>query len=441
MTSQLWFLTYLCLFSGLTQAQPYTLEMCLESALQNNLQIRASEQETKQVHRQVAEVRSGLLPQVGGEYNYTYNPNIPPTFLPGFIVGQPQEENVAAVLGLKQMQHVGLTASQQLFNPEILSALQAVKTASKLSDLQLSRTREDVFYQVSSTYYSLLSLYKSIELLEANIKSFETTIQTAQTLERNDLAKKSDVSRLLLAKQSLETQLIQLSVTEANALNVLRLLTNTPTDAPFAIERTIETETTPIAYIDSIAVERTDYKLLQTTIALKEIERKGILTSYMPTLVLFGGYFSYAFNPSFNPVERFDDKSFAVSQIGLRLSFPIFDGGGRHAKIQQKNYELKKLRYQQQFLQDQIKNEQALAIQRHNAQIKILQKEKESVALAQTVLDEIKISYYNGFVSINEVIDAENDLLKAQTNYVTALINVQIAILDWRKASGTLLNF
>lgn len=76
-----------------------------------------------------------------------------------------------------------------------------------------------------------------MDLLQTNIKSFETTINTIETLQRNDLAKKSEVNRLVLAKQRLETQLINLKVVESNLLNVLRLLTNTPTEIPFTSKR------------------------------------------------------------------------------------------------------------------------------------------------------------------------------------------------------------
>jgi outer membrane protein TolC len=348
---------------------------------------------------------------------------------------------VGAVLGLKQTQYAGISASQQLFNPQLFIALKAVKTANELTALQLSQTKEDVAYNVSATYYNLLSLYKSMDLLQANIKSFETTIKTTETLQRNDLAKKSDVSRLILAKKALETQLMNLKVTEITLLNVLRLLTNTPTEVPFIIDSNVNTAVGLITVADSTVSNRTDYKLLQTSIALKEIERKSVLASYMPTIVLFGGYFSYAYNPDFNPGQRAEDKSFPVSQIGLSLKLPIFDGGERHAKTRQKSIELEKLNYQKQLVQQQARNEMLNAIEKYNANVAILKKEEENIALAQTTLDETKTNYRNGFSSITDIINAENDLLKTQTDYITALVNVRLAVLEWKKANGTLLNF
>lgn len=437
-----WLIPCLLLWASVAQAQkPYTLDECLQMALKNNLQVKAAESDIRKANQQLAETRAALLPQISGEYQFTYNPNLPPTFLPGFIVGQPQQEFVGAVLGLKQTQYAGLSASQQLFNPQLFIALKVVKTANELTALQLSQTKEDVAYNVSATYYNLLSLYKSMDLLQANIKSFETTIKTTETLQRNDLAKKSDVSRLVLAKKGLETQLMNLKVTETTLLNVLRLLTNTPAEIPFAINSEVNTEVGLITIADSTVSNRSDYKLLQTSIALKEIERKSVLASYMPTIVLFGGYFSYAYNPDFNPSQRAEGKSFPVSQIGLSLKLPIFDGGERHAKTRQKTIELEKLTYQKQLVQQQARNEMLNAIEKYNANVAILKKEEENITLAQTTLGETKTNYRNGFASISDIINAENDLLKTQTDYITALVNVRLAVLEWKKANGTLLNF
>lgn len=429
----------LMLWASMAQAQsPYTLDECLQMALENNLQIKAAETDRRKAAQQIAETRAALLPQISGEYQFTYSPDLPVTFLPGVIVGQPEVENVSLALGLQQTQYAGFTASQQLFNPQLFSALKAVKTAKALTALQASQTKEEVVFDVSATYYRLLSLYQSMDLLQANIKSFETSIETTETLQRNGLAKKSDVSRLMLAKKALETQLMNLKVTETTLLNVLRLLTHSPDDLSFRIDTDVKREVELITMSDSTVSRRSDYRLLQTSIELKEIERKGVLASYMPTIVLFGGYYSYAFNSDFNPIERAEDQSFPVSQIGLSLQLPIFDGGERRAQTRQKSLELEKLHYQEQLVQQQARNEMLNAIEKYRANLAILNMEKENMDLAQTTLDETKTNYRNGFASITDIIDAENDLLKTQTDYIHAIVNIRLAGLEWKKANGTL---
>ncbi|HMO38127.1 MAG TPA: TolC family protein [Saprospiraceae bacterium] len=436
-----WLIPCLLCWVSTHAQESYTLDGCLQMALKSNLQIRIASNDIQKVIQQIAETRSALLPQISGEYQFSYNPDLPPAFLPGFIVGQPQVENVPAILGLKQTQYAGVSASQQLFNPRLFIALKALKTATQLTELQLLQTREDVVYNVYATFYNLLTLYKQMDLLEVNIKSFETTINTTETLQKNDFAKKSDVNRLILAKKGIETQLINLQVAEHTLLNVLRLLTDTPEESPFGIVTELSTETETIGSLEAYPENRTEYKILQTSAMLKELERKTIQASHIPVLVLFGGYFSYAYNADFNPFKRAESRSFDVSQVGLSLKIPVFDGGAKRAKSTQKSLEIESIKNQQQLLTQQIRNDIKNTANKYNSSITILQMEEENIALAQVTLEEIKTNYRNGFVGVTDVINAENDLQKTQTNYLTALINVRLAVLEWKKATGTLLIF
>ncbi len=439
-TIKFWLFLGLLLSSSLATAQQtLSLEECVSLALSNNLQVKISEAETRKTTQQISEARAALLPQIEGEYNYAYSPDLPPAFLPGFIVGQPERENVAAILGLRQTQFVGVSVSQQLYNPQIFSALKVVRTANDLTTLQVTQTKEEVAYNVSSVYFNLLTLYKSMDLLEINIKSFETTIKTTEILVRNDFAKKSDVNRLILAKKSLETQLLGLKVAENELLNALKLLTNSQEEIAIKTEVGKKED---INFDNSEEIsQRTDLKLIESSITLKELERKSVQSEYMPVLVAFGGYFSYAFNNDLNPFDRVENKSFPVSQVGVSLKIPIFDGGQKQARIRQKSIELENLHYQQNLASNQAKNEISNAANKYNTNLQVLQKEEESIALAETTLEETKTNYKNGFASITDIINAENDLQKTQTDYLTALINVRLAALDWKKANGTLLNF
>ena len=130
-----------------------------------------------------------------------------------------------------------------------------------------------------------------------------------------------------------------------------------------------------------------------------------------------------------------------MSQVGLSLKIPVFDGGAKRAKSTQKSLEIESIKNQQQLLTQQIRNDIKNTANKYNSSITILQMEEENIALAQVTLEEIKTNYRNGFVGVTDVINAENDLQKTQTNYLTALINVRLAVLEWKKATGTLLIF
>lgn len=430
----------LIFFHQKNQAQEiWTLEMCLQKAMTQNLQVKTLQNNAQQIQEKIKEVKGGLMPQISAEYNYAYNPNIPPTFLPGFIVGQPQQENVAAVLGLKQTQYFRVQASLQLFNPQLLIALKVAKVATQLSELQISKAKEDIAYNISATYYNLLTLYQQMELLKTNIKSFETTIRTTETLQKNDLAKKSDVNRLILQKKNLENQLLNIAVTENTLLNVLRVLTNTNENVVFGIDKNVGESVENFVEMDSTQIyKRLDFQLLDRQMMLKDLEKKTIYSQFMPNLTAIGAYNSYAYYKDFNPIERADNKSFPVSLVGLSLTIPVYDGGQKMSKLRQNKIEMANLTIQKQQQTTQIKSELDNAKKKYATSLVSLQLQTDNINLAKTTLNETKTNYQNGLVSINDIINAENDLQKTQIDYLTALVNVRIAVLDLKKNYGTL---
>lgn len=74
--------------SSFAQVQnPLSLEECLQKALEQNLQIKVASNDVRKANRQIAETRAALLPQISGEYNFTYSPDLPPVFCPVSLLG------------------------------------------------------------------------------------------------------------------------------------------------------------------------------------------------------------------------------------------------------------------------------------------------------------------------------------------------------------------
>ena len=62
------------------------------------------------------------------------------------------------------------------------------------------------------------------------------------------------------------------------------------------------------------------------------------------------------------------------------------------------------------------------------------------VALAEKVYTQTQLQFKEGTVDITDVVQAENSLRDAQNNYLTTLVNLRTAELDWKKATGSLVN-
>jgi len=133
------------------------------------------------------------------------------------------------------------------------------------------------------------------------------------------------------------------------------------------------------------------------------------------------------------------DKFYDYSQVGVSLRVPIFSGGQRYYKLQQEK--LAQMKVENNF--KNLKNGIDLEIQQasiifENA-IMTLQTQRANMDLASNVARITKIKYEQGVGSNIEVVDAENSLRQAQTNYYGAMFDAMVAKVDLDKAYGKLL--
>ncbi|MEQ8530981.1 MAG: TolC family protein, partial [Imperialibacter sp.] len=108
-------------------------------------------------------------------------------------------------------------------------------------------------------------------------------------------------------------------------------------------------------------------------------------------------------------------------------------------KVQQEKLTLQKLDNGFKSLENLIDLEiQQSYLNFDNAQ-KSLASQEENMELAESIARVTKIKYEQGVGSNLEVIDAENSLRNAQTNYYSALYDAIVAKVDLDKAKGLLI--
>lgn len=419
------------------QAQtPLSLQHCIDKALQENLSIKSARYDIDLTNDKIQEVKAGLFPQVNLNANYQYNTQIAKQLVPAATFGGKQGEFLTLQFGVPMTTTIGVSANQALFNAQIFIGLKAAKTASELSQLQLLKNQEDVVYNVSATYYNAQSLAQQIELLKQNLASVLKLIDTSNLLYQNQLARKIDVERLEVNRANLETQIENLENTYSQLISLLKFLTNTPQDTPLEIQKDIQTDLNTLLQETGSIEQRTEFKLLEVQKVLNGFEQKQISSAYFPIISLVGQYAQQGFAKP----RELDYRSFPVSFVGIQLQMNLFDGFNKMYKIRQKKIELQKLENQVLTFKENTSREMTNARNTLKVNLKSLTFQQANMTLAQKVYEQTQMQFKEGIVGITDVLNAENALKEAQTNYLTALVKVRVAELDLKKVNGTLIN-
>ncbi|WPP52596.1 TolC family protein [Catalinimonas niigatensis] len=428
-------LTFLSL--PLWAQSPYVLNELLDKALKENLNIKIRYQGQDLFDEQVKEVKNNFLPTIDLNGTHQYYFDIPTQVAPASAFGGGEGGGYLPLsFGLPHQTNLSLQLQQVLYNPQLPVGIKAAQTGRDIAELQLHQTKEEVVYQVSSTYYNAQSVAERMKLLEQNIQSLERLIKITDLLRQNDLAKSTDVERLQLNQASLSNQIANLKVTYQQLLNHLRLLTNTPMTSPFAIDTHIDMEQEKnIPFIIADSVQRTDVALAQKQFEVQQLEEKQIQAGYLPSLYAVGVYGQSGFGELDEDYYEF----FPMSYVGLQLSVPIFDGLSKKSQRSQKRIQQSQTQNQISLLEQQVQSEISNALASMQTQRRAVEIQQRALKLAEKVYQNMQLQYKEGISGVSDLIDSENELRQVQSDYLNAWVQLKLAELEIRHATGNLI--
>lgn len=415
--------------------QKVTLGEALNFALQNNTRIRKARLDIEGGKYKVEEVRAQALPQITGTSGLTYNP----------IIGQ-QVVDFGGQLqtlrfGQKWNSNAGVQLSQQLFNQQVFTGLQAAKSSTEYYNLTAQLTEEQIIELVANNYYQVLVNRQQLIVVDNNIKNVKVIEKIIANQYKNGLAKKIDVDRIQVNLTNLETQREQNTNAITQLENQLKFAMGMPVSTQIILP---DTELTAVAqlpqFTDTVALaNRTEIKLLDTQDKLLSLQRKAYVSEYYPTLALTG---NYTYSSQSNGFDFLSSNASAIgfgsSAIGLTLRVPIFNGFLTRSKIRQADVDIRKAR------EDRRETTNSLNLAYENAKIQLknslntINAQKRNVELAQEIYKSTQNNYNNGLASLTDLLDTESSLTEAQNSYTQALLSYKIAEIQLIKSNGNI---
>lgn len=310
----------------------------------------------------------------------------------------------------------------------------------------LENNAMNLIYEVQNAYWNFvyaretlkireMSLAQADSLFVYNKKSFEVGILTASDVLE---ARSALVSR----QQEVLDQKNQISACE----DVLRRLLNItseeewdlkliPIDKPVIL---------PVYINDEAALEealnfRPDYKNAQKDIEQNEIYLALAKNSRLPSLNLNTSYNIYGSGTTFGKdIRDLGDTDSYGWQIGLLLSYPIRNRNAK-ADYEKKQIDIKRALLTLEDFKSQIMSEIRTSIRNVN-----INHEKIDVARLSIEVNELRLKteeerFRNQLSTSYYVLQFQSDLADARNIYNKTLMDYTLAVVEFRKAKGTLL--
>ncbi|MGN6509620.1 MAG: TolC family protein [Chitinophaga sp.] len=428
------------LFSGALSAQQdssgayvFTLDECIQYALSNQNDVVNARLSRQSSTERIREMRGRLLPHVNISGNFTDNLKLQTSLIPDFVNDPSQK--IPVQFGTKYSSALTGEATQTLFNSDYFLGLRAAKVYDELSVRDLQRTAIDTRVSVSVAYFDVLVALESIRIVDANLAQFGKTLKDTKARYDEGVAERIDVDRIQASYNNVENERANLERTRNYAYDVLKYSMGMPLDAKLEIEENVETFTggpLPDSLNYSVA-DRPEYAMQRVQVELNRLNLKSKKLEFLPTLNAFVNYGFNWFGGEFSELYK---TGFGASALGLRLSWPIFNGTERIYQARQYAITLEQSQNDLDYLNQQIQLQVRDAWTQYRNNYASYVTQQKNIELTQGVYDRVVLKYEQGVSTSLDVISADNNLKLAQNEYITALINTLISKVKLDQAMG-----
>lgn len=415
--------------------QTLTLKDALNYAIQNNVNVRKAKLDIDGGKYKTQEVRAQALPQLTGNAGLTYNPII------GQLVANFGGTTQSIKLGQNWNSSAGVQLSQQLFNQQVFTGLQAARSSEEYYNLTAQLTEEQMIELVANNYYQVLVSRQQLNVVDNNIKNIKVTEKIISNQYQNGLAKKIDVDRIKVTLTNLLTQREQTANAITQLENQLKYAMGMPVGTALVLPNTELTEVSKLPeFTDSLDLSnRTEIRLLNNRDKLLSLQRKAYVAEYYPSLALTGNYTYSSQSGGFDFLSSNSASiAYGASAVGLTLRVPIFNGFLTRSKIRQADIDIKKAK------EDRLGSVNSLNMAYENAKIQLknslstITAQKQNAELAEEIYRSTQNNYNNGLASLTDLLNTETSLTEAQNSYTQALLNYKIAEIQLIKSNGNI---
>lgn len=466
----------LCSFAE--NAAPTTLEDFRSLALANNKQLMIARQRMAQADWQNKEAFAAYLPSIDFAGGYMYNQrnisifdsdqllptktfdlekqsyefNLVKNPLTGEPIKAPDGSYIPSTVALIPKDAMtfdihnvffgAVTLTQPIYMGGKIVALNQITKAAKRAAADLHNAEaENVIYAVDAAYWQVVSLKAKYKLAVSYVDLLKTLSSDVHKMIQEGVATRSDALSVDVKLNSAEVDLTKVENGLVLSKMALAQLCGLPVDTPLTLADEEAPTLTPteahadhVYDMENVYANRNDLKALGEAVEVAKQTKRVALASMLPNLALVGAYeFS---NP--NMFDGFKKRFKGNFSVGAMLTIPIWHWGGNRAKYKAAEADEIIRRLELEDAKDLITLQVRQASFKTQEAYKTYNTANANLAKADENLRMATLGYREGVSTSETVMEAQTAWLKAHSEQIDAMIEVQLCQVYLRKALGTL---
>jgi outer membrane protein len=420
------FITFSQLFSQ--EIKKLSLTQCFDLAMQNSQQLKIDSLKQKSIEYKKMQSKYAMLPNLNLSTSYSrLSDNIP-----DFPIG-PNTSIKQIINQFSNRISLNQPIFQGLKNWNTIKAFELQRIAM---DYDKQKDEEDIKLLVVQNYFSLYKLYQSNTLLDSNIAQTQVRIEDLKRFKDVGLILNNDVMRAELQKTNLLFSKADIeSAIQIYNFNLCVLLGLSP-ETKIEVEQAelINKEDKKLEQlIDNSLYNRPELKAQDYRIKASDYQIKIAKAAYIPIVSIYGN--GYENNPNqrlFPPQAIFK----ASWDVGISLNWNITQLITAHVAVNDAENQRILIQQSSQQLKDGISmevNANFEAVKVALLKIDLAQKAIEQATENRRILNN---RFQAQVALLNDVLEADQLLLQAQTNLLNAKADAAIANYKLQKSLG-----
>jgi outer membrane protein TolC len=404
----------------------FDLEGAKQQAIQYNKTLKNSAMAIDKAQYQLKEAIAAGLPQVSSALDYSnamgaklsirFMEDAPPTEIP-----------------IKPTSNFNLQVGQLLFSGPYFVGIELAKLGQNLTEASYEKSEQEILSQVMSGYHLVLMSGELLELLNKNVANLREVYRKTEAVVRVGMMERTDLDQLEVQIAALESSVHSTERQLEMARNMMRLLLGLEPGQAFDLKGNLNQALTALngTAPGEFSVDMNpDFRLMTLQEKMTQKQIKMEYAAFLPTLTSFYSRTEKILKPDFDMSPK--------NMIGLNLSIPIFSGGQRMARVRQARVDLETMHNTRALLADQLSvQERQLQFNLKNAGETYLNQVK-NLEVARRVYHSLQLKFEQGLISGLELVTADNNYVRAETDYLSSVYQLLQARVDLDTLYGNL---
>lgn len=403
-----------------TQAQAANLLDITRDALTHNASLSSSRSLYQSVEDNERIELADLLPQI------TATGTVSRTDVTG--------NSQSGVEGDYNDSNIEVTVNQQLFDAADWYELATSKDTTKQQKLLLDSDQQQLLYDVASAYFTILS---NRDVLDANIaqeKAFSRQLDQANQQFEVGLIAITDVQEARASYDDARAQRIAAEADLQVSFEALQQLTGQQYDSIDGLDEDLAIEApVPASRQKWVEMGLANNPLIGAAKKGVDVAKGDVKTSRAGHLPEVGAFATYYYDETDADTAGGYQE---YNQIGIQASVPIYTGGRTSAQVRQSTHLLEQSQYD--LLDQQRSTTQSVRslYSQVRSDVLTVKARKQAIVSSRSALEATRSGYEVGTRNIVDVLDAEQTLYQALSDYASSRYTYVLDLLNLRQAAG-----